>query len=117
MEERDEIEEGSDRVVSRSGSDSRWVDGSQVETEIAPSSLRSDNGGREGYGSLRRRLIKKPKRADSFDVEAMEIAGAYSHHSKVITLLSINSISVKDYCLCCVTCFLYICYLCSLTKC
>lgn len=92
MEERDEIEEGSDRVVSRSGSDSRWVDGSQVETEIAPPSLRSS----EGYGSLRRRLIKKPKRADSFDVEAMEIAGAYSHHSKVITLLSINSISVKD---------------------
>lgn len=88
MEERDEIEEGSDRVVSRSGSDSRWVDGSQVETEIAPSSLRSDDGGREGYGSLRRRLIKKPKRADSFDVEAMEIAGAYSHHSKDFSIWS-----------------------------
>lgn len=88
MEERDEIEEGSDRVVSRSGSDSRWVDGTQVETEIAPPSLRSDNGGSEGYGSLRRRLIKTPKRADSFDVEAMEIAGAYSHHSKDCSMWS-----------------------------
>ncbi|XP_061993042.1 putative potassium transporter 12 [Rosa rugosa] len=80
MEERDEIEEASERVVSRSGSDSRWVDGSQVETEIVPSS--GNGGGDGGYGSLRRRLVKKPKRVDSFDVEAMEIAGAYSHHSK-----------------------------------
>ena len=84
MEERDEIEEGSERVVSRSGSDSRWVDGCEVETEIVPN---SDSGGREEGGYLRRRLGKKPKRADSFDVEAMEIAGTDAHRFKVSNLV------------------------------
>ncbi|XP_028118451.1 putative potassium transporter 12 [Camellia sinensis] len=30
-----------------------------------------------------RRLVKKLKRVDSFDVEAMEIAGFQDHHAKV----------------------------------
>ncbi|BFG16465.1 hypothetical protein CerSpe_027390 [Prunus speciosa] len=85
MEEEDGIER-SERLVVRSGSgggsDSRWVDGSEVDSESPPWSMLSENVGREGYGSLRRRLAKKPKRVDSFDVEAMEIAGGGSDHSK-----------------------------------
>lgn len=95
MKEDDGIVERSERLVVRSGSgggsDSRWVDGSEVDSESPPFSMLSENIGREGYGSLRRRLAKKPKRVDSFDVEAMEIAGGGSHHSKVmLQLLSIS---------------------------
>ncbi|KAM1300306.1 hypothetical protein EV2_011952 [Malus domestica] len=90
MAEEDGIVERSERLAGRSGSgvgsDSRWVDGSEVDSESPPWSLHSDNGERgrgEGYGgSLRRRLVKKPKRVDSLDVEAMAIAGAGSHHLK-----------------------------------
>lgn len=89
--EGDRIEESSVRLLSRPSSgggvgESRWVDGSEVDSESPPWSLLDENDSREGYGSIRRRLIKKPKRADSFDVEAMEITGAKGHHSKVMLI-------------------------------
>lgn len=89
MEDEDRIEESSVKLVgsSASGGDSRWVDGSEVDSESPPWSLLDEHDGTEGYGSLRRRLVKKPKRVDSFDVEAMSIAGAHDHHPKVICLL------------------------------
>ena len=63
-----------------SSSDSRWVDGSEVDpVEVPPWS----NEGRERYGSMRRRFMKGPKRVDSLDVEVMEIARSQYHHSKV----------------------------------
>ncbi|MFQ6664181.1 hypothetical protein Gotur_031370 [Gossypium turneri] len=91
MEEEDRIEESSrmrlrGRTFSGGGvNESRWVDGSEVDSESPPLSLFDDNEAKEGYGSLRRRLVKKPKRVDSFDVEAMEIAGAHGHHPKDIS--------------------------------
>ncbi|XVF02425.1 hypothetical protein REPUB_Repub04eG0174600 [Reevesia pubescens] len=91
MEEEDRIEESSSvRLSSRTYSgggvgESRWVDGSEVDSETPPWSLIAENKGKEGYGSLRRRLVKKSKRVDSFDVEAMEIAGAHGHHPKELS--------------------------------
>lgn len=94
MEEEDRIEESSSVRLRGSsgggggGGESRWVDGSEVDSESPPWSLvGDDDGGRErGYGgSIRRRLVKKPKRVDSFDVEAMEISGAHSHHNKDVS--------------------------------
>uniref|UniRef100_A0A2N9GQ33 Potassium transporter n=1 Tax=Fagus sylvatica TaxID=28930 RepID=A0A2N9GQ33_FAGSY len=89
MEEHDGIEESSVRLVGSSvgggggtGSESRWVDGSEVDSESPPWSLLDENEAREEYGSLRRRLVKKPRRVDSFDVDAMEIAGDHDHHAK-----------------------------------
>ncbi|KAA3453228.1 Potassium transporter family protein isoform 1 [Gossypium australe] len=88
MEEEDRIEERSSvrprgRTFSGGGvSESRWVDGSEVDSQSPPLSLFDDNEAKEEYGSLRRRLVKKPKRVDSFDVEAMEIAGAHGHQPK-----------------------------------
>lgn len=82
MDEEDRIEES-----SGGKSESRWVDGGEVDSESPPWSLLDENDGKEGYGSMRRRLVKKPKRLDSFDVEAMEIAGAHGHHSKVILIV------------------------------
>lgn len=89
MEEHDTIEESSVRLVGSSGSgsgggsDSRWVDGAELDLESLSLPLLTGNEGREGYGSMRRRLVKKPKRVNSFDGEAMEIADAHGHHSKV----------------------------------
>ncbi|KAK9276605.1 hypothetical protein L1049_006140 [Liquidambar formosana] len=81
--------EGGEGIEESSGSvrlvgcdrDYRWVDGSEVDSESPPWSL-LEEGSRDGYGSVRRRLAKKPRRVDSFDVEAMEIAGSGGHHSK-----------------------------------
>ncbi|KAI4314288.1 hypothetical protein L6164_027211 [Bauhinia variegata] len=76
------IEESSVRLLSSTdsgSSGSRWVDGSEVEWE-APWTTHQENQGKEVYGSFRRRLVKKPKRVDSFDVEAMEIAGGGGDH-------------------------------------
>ncbi|KAL5723663.1 Potassium transporter 23 [Ranunculus cassubicifolius] len=57
--------------------ESRWVDGSEVDSESVPSIMDDENyQGR--HGSLRRRLVKKAKRVDSFDVEAM---GNYEGHA------------------------------------
>ncbi|XP_052173076.1 putative potassium transporter 12 isoform X1 [Diospyros lotus] len=83
--EEERIEESSVRLGSSSAGDggsSRWVDGSEVDSESPPWSLLDEGESRDGYGSVRRRLVKKPKRVDSFDVEAMEIAGSHGHHSK-----------------------------------
>ncbi|KAL7240995.1 hypothetical protein ACSBR2_006593 [Camellia fascicularis] len=88
--EEERIEEISVRLVGRTGggdgsASARWVDGSEVDSESPPWSLLDENESREsrdGYGSVRRRLVKKPKRVDSFDVEAMEIAGFQDHHAK-----------------------------------
>ncbi|OIV94519.1 hypothetical protein TanjilG_25581 [Lupinus angustifolius] len=76
-----------DSFCNYGSSESRWVDGSEVDSmEHEPPPSRS-NEGREGYDSLRRRLVKKPKRVDSFDVEAMEISRTQDHHSKDASLL------------------------------
>lgn len=88
--EEERIEEISVRLVGRTGggdgsASSRWVDGSEVDSESPPWSLLDENESREsrdGYGSVRRSLVKKLKRVDSFDVEAMEIAGFQDHHAK-----------------------------------
>ncbi|XP_057496462.1 putative potassium transporter 12 [Actinidia eriantha] len=84
--EEERIEESSVRLVSSSGGgdgSARWVDGSEVDSESPPWSLLDENESiRDGYGSVRRRLAKRSKRVDSFDVEAMEIAGSHGHHSK-----------------------------------
>ncbi|OIT01603.1 PREDICTED: putative potassium transporter 12 [Nicotiana attenuata] len=92
-----EIEESSSTVgllkrstTGGSGGSTRWVDGSEVDSESPPWLLFGDEEiNREGYGSVRRRLVKKPKRVDSFDVEAMEISVAHaSHHKKEASLLN-----------------------------
>lgn len=94
----DRIEESSVRLVGSSNDgivdggggggvgESRWVDGSEVDSESPPWSLLDENDSGPGYGSMRRRLVKKPKRVDSFDVEAMEIAGAHHYHSKDLSI-------------------------------
>ena len=108
MEEGDRIEESSSvRLTGRTYSgggvgESRWVDGSEVDSESPPWSLLDENEDQEGYGSLRRRLVKKPKRVDSLDVEAMEIAGAHGHRSKVINLIvsiSLRILYLEDICI------------------
>lgn len=90
MDEEDRIEEASSnsslrRVGTGSSSDRRWVDGSEVGSETMPFPEFKDVAD-YSFGNLRRRLMKKPKRADSLDVEAMEIAGAHGHDLKVLTL-------------------------------
>ncbi|KAK9707358.1 hypothetical protein RND81_07G192100 [Saponaria officinalis] len=87
-----EEEKGSLRWVGSGGSGpSKWVNNeSEVDSEDAQiwSKMEEDefrNNHRFSFGSgnsVRRRLVKKPKRVDSFDVEAMEIAGAHGHHDK-----------------------------------
>lgn len=94
--EEDGIEEASNSSArllrKRSGggdssSTSRWVDGSEVDSESPPWSLINDDEYRsEGHGSVRRRLVRKLKSVDSFDVEAMAISGSHSHHNKEVTI-------------------------------
>uniref|UniRef100_A0A1D1YIB7 Potassium transporter n=1 Tax=Anthurium amnicola TaxID=1678845 RepID=A0A1D1YIB7_9ARAE len=84
--------EGNEESVRLTVSESRWVDGSEVDSESPPLSYLEEGGGvvwevgesstGEQGSSLRRRLSKKPKRMDSFDVEAMEIADASEYHLK-----------------------------------
>lgn len=115
--------------AAAAGDHSRWVDGTAMGFDPAAppvsqhESIQEENEEEEeedneeeeqeevrstSSGSLRRRLImKKPKRLDSFDVEAMEIATSHSHHSKVIQIAFINPIGcclhdiyillIKDY--------------------
>uniref|UniRef100_A0AAU7BP87 Potassium transporter n=1 Tax=Persea americana var. drymifolia TaxID=580376 RepID=A0AAU7BP87_PERAE len=93
MEKR--MEEGTGEIEEKSvglggGSDSRWVDGSEVDSESTPTwSLleedeRSVGGERAG---LRRRLKKKPKRVDSFDVEALGISDSHANHAKDLSVV------------------------------
>ncbi|KAK1311356.1 putative potassium transporter 12 [Acorus calamus] len=66
-----------------------WVDGSEVDSESLPWSHEGDGEGTrmEGQGmSVRRRLVKKPKRADSLDEEAMGIADAHRLHDKDLSI-------------------------------
>jgi KUP system potassium uptake protein len=92
----DRIEESNARLVGRSNhnivdggsvGESRWVDGSEVDSESPPWSLLDENDSRQGFGPMRRRLVKKPNKVNSFDVEAMEIAGAHHHHPKVLIII------------------------------
>lgn len=72
-------------VGSGGSGTSRWVDGSEVGSDETPPWSRwegEDLKSRHGSGSTRRRIGKKPRRVDSLDVEAMEIAGFYGHHNK-----------------------------------
>ncbi|KAI9169468.1 hypothetical protein LWI28_012703 [Acer negundo] len=86
MEEEDKIEENTVSLLvdssSGGGGESRWVDGSEVDSEPAPQFSVEETGSKDGYGSVRRRLVKRPNRLNSLDVEAMEIASAQGHHSK-----------------------------------
>ncbi|KAL1317204.1 putative potassium transporter 12 isoform X1 [Arachis ipaensis] len=82
------VEESNARLLesgSNEGSsiESRWVDGSEVDTMEVPA---WSNEGREGYGSVRRRLLKGPKRLNSLDVEVMAIAKSQDQHSKDASL-------------------------------
>lgn len=90
-----EIEEKSVRLGG--GSESRWVDGSEVDSESTPtwSLLEEDERsvGGESVG-LRRRLKKKPKRVDSFDVEALGISDAHSNHAKVFSPLKLFDVQI-----------------------
>ncbi|TXG56331.1 hypothetical protein EZV62_017644 [Acer yangbiense] len=89
MEEEDKIEENTVALLvdsSSGGGESRWVDGSEVDSEPAPQFSVEETGSKDGYGSLRRRLVKRPNRLNSLDVEAMEIASAQGHHSKDVSI-------------------------------
>ncbi|KAI4304956.1 hypothetical protein MLD38_040410 [Melastoma candidum] len=84
MGNEDEIEEGNSSVDT--GGETRWVDGSEVGLESPEQSFLREDDSREGYDLMRKRLAKKPRRVDSFDVEAMEVAGAGHHRSKDLPL-------------------------------
>lgn len=95
MEKEEIEEESSNRVgllkrctTGGSTGSTRWVDGSEVDSESSQSwSLFGDEEiTKQGYGSVRRRLVKKPKRLDSFDVEAMEISVAHGNHHKKVQI-------------------------------
>ncbi|KAE9607900.1 putative potassium transporter [Lupinus albus] len=97
----EEISSSSSRVrllgrksSNSSSSESRWVDGSEVDLD--DESKQHQNEGREGYGSVRRRsLTKKPKSLDSLDVEAMEIAGTHAQHSKDLSFWPTAALAFK----------------------
>ncbi|XP_020571107.1 potassium transporter 23 isoform X3 [Phalaenopsis equestris] len=76
MEEEGIVEEAA--AVRLMSSDSRWVDGSELEGEEKSAALL----GFEEEAILRRRLWKKPKREDSLNVEAMIIAGSQGLRKK-----------------------------------
>ncbi|GAB2297345.1 Putative potassium transporter 12 [Dionaea muscipula] len=95
--EEERIEESSARLVgSGGGGDYRWVDGSEMDSESTPrwSQFDEDEIGRS-YGSFRRRLVKKPRRVDSFDVEAMEIAGSHGHRTNELSIWYTLALAVQ----------------------
>ncbi|KAF7827260.1 putative potassium transporter 12 [Senna tora] len=70
----DQIEESARLLVSSSSGGSigsRWVDGSEVEWEVP-----------KPNDKIRRRLVKRLKRVNAFDVKSMEISTTHEHHSK-----------------------------------
>lgn len=82
MMEEEEEEEGiveEAAAVRLVRSESRWVDGSEIEGEERG----AGSIGFEEEASLRRRLWKKPKRLDSLNVEAMTIVGSHEHRKEV----------------------------------
>ncbi|KAM0941814.1 putative potassium transporter [Dioscorea sansibarensis] len=94
--EEDGIQEASARLTR---SESRWVDGSEVDSESPPLSLEEGwskmHEGSPGGGSFRRRLSKKPKRVDSLDVEAMGIASSHNHGPKDLPLWSVFAMAFQ----------------------
>nr|DAD30984.1 TPA_asm: hypothetical protein HUJ06_009835 [Nelumbo nucifera] len=74
--EEGEIEES----VRLLGSESRWVDGSEFDSESLPWSLLEEEANRERHGHIRRRLLRKPDRIDSLDVEATDVSNFRDHH-------------------------------------
>lgn len=78
---------GDEESVRLIRSESRWVDASEVDSESPPWSLMEGGddyqGIHSGSSSFRRRLVKKPKRVDSLDVEAMGIHDAHKHSKDV----------------------------------
>ncbi|CAO2828810.1 unnamed protein product [Amaranthus hypochondriacus] len=88
--EGEEIRESGGNLRWVGSGPSKWVDGSGSEeipfwSKVEEDEFRNRYGSSSGSGHIKRRLIKKPKRVDSFDVEAMEIAGAHLHHTKEIS--------------------------------
>lgn len=81
------MEEGGieeERFLGESDKESRWVDGSEVDSESNPwFFMEEEDPSRQTYGYMKRRLVKKPKRVNSLDAEAMEIAASQAQHSKV----------------------------------
>ncbi|KAH7688784.1 KUP system potassium uptake protein [Dioscorea alata] len=94
--EEDGIEEASARLTR---SESRWVDGSEVDSESPPLSLQEAwstmHEGSPSGGSFRRRLSKKPRRVDSLDVEAMGIAAAHKHGPKDLPLWGVFAMAFQ----------------------
>lgn len=85
MEESGIQEAGSARSLSLS----RWVDGSEVDSESPPWSIEDVDAagyGEEQQSLLRRRLVKKPRRVDSLDVEAMAVSNAHGFGEKDISI-------------------------------
>ncbi|KAI0512210.1 hypothetical protein KFK09_012848 [Dendrobium nobile] len=82
MEEEGIVEEAA--AVRLLRSDSRWVDGSEVEREERSTGF----VGFEEEAVLRRRLRKKTKRVDSLNVEAMIIAGSHGHRKENLSTWS-----------------------------
>eukprot|EP01018_Ginkgo_biloba_P007218 Gb_22726 [translate_table: standard] len=76
-EERDRSSEASISLLS---SESRWVDGSEMPSD----SPRSEA---DGEFRNRRRLVKRTRRVDSFDVEAMQVPGAHRTHAKDLSFV------------------------------
>ncbi|KAH9304043.1 hypothetical protein KI387_008447, partial [Taxus chinensis] len=62
--------------------ESRWVDGSEVQGDWFVDDDVSNNDNDRGENVRRPKLLKKAHRVDSFDVEAMEVAGAHNAHNK-----------------------------------
>lgn len=78
-QDRDGINESSMSLLS---SESRWVDGSEIEGESPRWFVDDDQTGHK----IRRRLVRKAKRVDSFDVEAMDVPGVHKGHDKDLSL-------------------------------
>lgn len=89
IEEESSVGDGGGSVGS--GGETRWVDGGEVGMESPERPFLRQDELRDGYKSMRRRVVKKDRRMDSFDVEAMEIAGAGAHHHSKVFLFFISS--------------------------
>ncbi|KAF3779889.1 hypothetical protein EJ110_NYTH40323 [Nymphaea thermarum] len=77
-----EVVESSEQDVRLVQSETRWVDGSEIDSESSKWSAEDAIMRDSELGGVRRRLTKKPKRIDSFDVEAMGITSYNAHHKK-----------------------------------
>ncbi|XP_049935078.1 putative potassium transporter 12 isoform X1 [Nymphaea colorata] len=77
-----EVVESSEQGVRLVQSETRWVDGSEIDSESSKWSAEDATMRDSELGGVRRRLTKKPKRIDSFDVEAMGITSYNAHHKK-----------------------------------